>query len=53
MMEKMNRISTFLRETQKHSDLDPSTYDREFFQQYGLARRFEIDLTEAIVRRHL
>jgi hypothetical protein len=29
-------------------NLDPDTYDREFFQEDGLEGRFEIDLTEAI-----
>jgi hypothetical protein len=29
-------------------NLDPNTYDGEFFQEDGLERRFEIDLTEAI-----
>jgi hypothetical protein len=29
-------------------NLDPNTYDREFFQEDGLEERFEIDLTEAI-----
>jgi hypothetical protein len=29
-------------------NLDPDTYDGEFFQEYGLEGRFEIDLTEAI-----
>jgi hypothetical protein len=29
-------------------NLDPNTYDREFFQEDGLEGRFEIDLTEAI-----
>jgi hypothetical protein len=29
-------------------NLDPDTYDREFFQKDGLEGRFEIDLTEAI-----
>jgi hypothetical protein len=29
-------------------NLDPNTYDREFFQQDGLEGRFEIDLTKAI-----
>ena len=29
-------------------NLDPNTYDREFFQEEGLEGRFEIDLTEAI-----
>jgi hypothetical protein len=29
-------------------NLDPNTYDREFFQEDGLKRRFEIHLTEAI-----
>jgi hypothetical protein len=28
-------------------NLDPSTYDGEFFQEEGLEGRFEIDLTEA------
>ena len=29
-------------------NLDPDTYDGEFFQEDGLEGRFEIDLTEAI-----
>jgi hypothetical protein len=29
-------------------NLDRDTYDGEFFQEYGLEERFEIDLTEAI-----
>jgi hypothetical protein len=29
-------------------NLDPNTYDEEFFQEDGLEGRFEIDLTEAI-----
>jgi hypothetical protein len=29
-------------------NLDPNTYDREFFQEEGLEGRFEIDLTEVI-----
>jgi hypothetical protein len=29
-------------------NLNPNTYDREFFQEEGLQGRFEIDLTEAI-----
>jgi hypothetical protein len=29
-------------------NLDPDTYDGEFFQQDGLQRRFKIDLTESI-----
>jgi hypothetical protein len=29
-------------------NLDPDTYDREFFQEDGLEGQFEIDLTEAI-----
>ena len=29
-------------------NLDPNTYDGEFFQEEGLEGRFEIDLTEAI-----
>jgi hypothetical protein len=29
-------------------NLDPDTYDGEFFQEDGLEWRFEIDLTEAI-----
>jgi hypothetical protein len=29
-------------------NLDPETYDREFFQEDGLEGRFENDLTEAI-----
>jgi hypothetical protein len=29
-------------------NLDPNTYDGEFFQEDGLEGRFEIDLTEAI-----
>ena len=29
-------------------NLDPNTYDVEFFQEEGLEGRFEIDLTEAI-----
>jgi hypothetical protein len=29
-------------------NLDPDTYDGEFFQKDGLEGRFEIDLTEAI-----
>jgi hypothetical protein len=29
-------------------NLDPNTYDREFFQEEGLEWRFEIDLTGAI-----
>jgi hypothetical protein len=29
-------------------NLDPNTYDREFFQEDGLEGRFEIDLIEAI-----
>jgi hypothetical protein len=29
-------------------NLDPETYDREFFQEDGLEGRFEKDLTEAI-----
>jgi hypothetical protein len=28
-------------------NLDPNTYDREFFQEEGLEGRFEIDVTEA------
>jgi hypothetical protein len=28
-------------------NLDPNTYDGEFFQEEGLEGRFEIDLTEA------
>jgi hypothetical protein len=32
----------------KDYNLDPDTYDGEFFQEYGLEGRFEIDLTEAI-----
>jgi hypothetical protein len=28
-------------------NLDPNTYDEEFFQEEGLEGRFEIDLTEA------
>ena len=30
------------------NNLDPNTYDREFFQEEGLEGRFEIDLTEAL-----
>jgi hypothetical protein len=29
-------------------NLDPNTYDSEFFQEEGLEGRFEIDLTEAM-----
>jgi hypothetical protein len=29
-------------------NLDPDTYDGEFFQEDGLEGRFEIDLTEGI-----
>jgi hypothetical protein len=29
-------------------NLDLDTYDREFFQEYGLEGRFEIDLTETV-----
>jgi hypothetical protein len=29
-------------------NLDPNTYDREFFQEDGIEGRFEIDLTQAI-----
>jgi hypothetical protein len=29
-------------------NLDPDTYDGEFFQEDGLEERFEIDLTKAI-----
>jgi hypothetical protein len=29
-------------------NFNPNTYDEEFFQEEGLQRRFEIDLTEAI-----
>jgi hypothetical protein len=29
-------------------NLDANTYDKEFFQEYGLEGQFEIDLTEAI-----
>jgi hypothetical protein len=29
-------------------NLDPNTYDGEFFHEYGLEGRFEIDLTEVI-----
>jgi hypothetical protein len=29
-------------------NLDPNTYDGEFFQEEGLEGRFEIDLTEAM-----
>jgi hypothetical protein len=29
-------------------NLDPNTYDEEFFQEDGLQTRFKIDLTEAI-----
>jgi hypothetical protein len=29
-------------------NLDPNTYDKEFFQEDGLEGRFEIDLTKAI-----
>jgi hypothetical protein len=32
----------------KYYNLDPYTYDREFFQEDGLEGQFEIDLTEAI-----
>jgi hypothetical protein len=32
----------------KDYNLDPNTYDGEFFQEEGLEGRFEIDLTEAI-----
>jgi hypothetical protein len=32
----------------KYYNLDPNTYDGEFFQEEGLEGRFEIDLTEAI-----
>jgi hypothetical protein len=32
----------------EYYNLDPNTYDREFFQEGRLEGRFEIDLTEAI-----
>jgi hypothetical protein len=32
----------------EYYNLDPDTYDGEFFQEDGLEGRFEIDLTEAI-----
>jgi hypothetical protein len=32
----------------KDYNLDPDTYDREFFQEDRLDGRFEIDLTEAV-----
>jgi hypothetical protein len=32
----------------KDYNLDPNTYDREFFQEEGLEGSFVIDLTEAI-----
>ena len=32
----------------KDYNLDPNTYDGEFFQEEGLEGRFEIDLIEAI-----
>ena len=32
----------------KINNLDPDTYDREFFQKDGLEGQFEIDFTEAI-----
>jgi hypothetical protein len=32
----------------EHYNLDPNTYDKEFFQEEGLEGRFEIDLIEAI-----
>jgi hypothetical protein len=38
----------YLFQNDEDYNLDPDTYDGEFFQEDGLEGRFEIDLTEAI-----
>jgi hypothetical protein len=48
VVHKVSLHSKLLVPNDEDYNLDPDTYDGEFFQEDGLEGRFEIDLTEAI-----